>query len=84
MSSVMVDQQRKFVPYRVSTEEVRQSLEWLREEYDQDNLFVGSQRSEVKEIRFKLHDVPAIKDEEIHRKFMEARSLHVHAPHSDN
>lgn len=86
MPSISIDPLGKHSPYRVTTEEMKQSLEWLEDEYKQDNAFVGGQRSEVKEIRFKAHDVSmikAIEDKEILRKFVEARSLDIHLPQAE-
>lgn len=80
MSQIMADTISKTQPYRVSTDEVQKSLEWLEEEYKTANMFVGSQRSEVKEIRFKAQDASSIKDEDILRKFREAQALDIQMP----
>lgn len=78
MQVSMANQQHKAEAYRVTTEEVKDSLEWLEEQYKEENAFVGGQRSEVKEIRFKVQDASsAMKDEDILRKFREAQSLSI-------
>lgn len=77
MALTTANHPHKTEPYRVTSEEVKQSLDWLEEEYKVDNTFLGSQRSEVKEIRFKVQDSPSIKDEDILRKFQEAQALDI-------
>lgn len=84
MQPDMVGLSHKIMPHRVTTEEVKESLEWLDQEYASNNTFLGSQRSEVKESRFvPSQEVHSIEDADILRKFREAKTLDIHTDEED-